>query len=211
MNTHTKTISRLILPLLAVATLAPTVWAQTPAQQVSAPKRIIGFRATTWKTVHSSSNDQAEQVVATLKKLGCEVKTSNHGDHVDVSYRCENWRSMHPETETLLHQWSTWCQDQGMETVVVNPPSNTQRPTVKFRLPQTKTVHLHDRVKADQIINTLTLVGCQVRKNEHDGHLDATFSCPNWVTIELPSEDSAHAWQKWFDESGFETQHTHVQ
>lgn len=184
--------------------------ATTQATPVKAKAKIVGFRATEWKTIHSNSDDQASQVVATLNKLGCEVKTEDHGNHVDIRYRCPDWRSMKLDTDTLVNQWNMWCTTQGMETVVINPPANTKRPTVKFRLTKAKTVHLHDVDKAKQIVNTLTLIGCQVETQDHDGHLDTTFACPEWTTIELSSEDSAHGWQKWLDESGFETEHTHV-
>ena len=182
----------------------------TTAQPVSARSRIVGFRATEWKTIHSHSEEHAQQTIATLKKLGCEVKTENHGDHMDIQFQCSQWKSMKLKTDSLVNQWSAWCDTQGMETVVVNPPANTKRPTVQFRMPKARTVHLHDMDKAKQIITTLTLVGCKVETAPHDGHLDTTFSCPEWTTIELVSEDSAHAWQKWLNESGFETKHTHV-
>lgn len=183
---------------------------QVPVKKASAPAKIVGFRATEWKTIHSGNEAQAKQTEATLKKLGCEVKVANHGNHIDVSFRCPDWRSMKLDTDQLVFQWAQWCDTQGMEIVVVNPPANTRKPTVQFRLTQPKTVHLHDVAKAKKIINTLTLVGCQVKTADHDGHLDTTFSAPEWITIELTTEDSAHAWQNWLKESGFETKHTHV-
>lgn len=183
---------------------------QTPIKQVKARAKIVGFRATEWKTIHSGSQDQAKQTIATLTKLGCEVKSDNHGDHIDINYRCPQWRSMKLDTDTLVNQWSIWCDTQGMETVIVNPPSNTRKPTVKFRMAAPRTVHLHDVEKAKLIVNTLTMIGCEVKTADHDGHMDTTFDCPEWTTIELTSEDSAHAWQNWLKDSGFETQHTHV-
>ncbi|MEL7500162.1 MAG: hypothetical protein AAFN77_21360 [Planctomycetota bacterium] len=181
-----------------------------PTKQVKAKAKIVGFRVTEWKTVHSESEQQAEQMISTLNKLRCEVKTENHGNHIDISYRCPEWRSMKLGTDSLVNQWVMWCGAQGMETVIVNPPANTRKPTVQFRLETPRTVHLHDVEKAKKIVNTLTLIGCAVKTADHDGHLDTTFSCPEWVTIELASEESAHSWQNWLKESGFETKHTHV-
>ena len=180
-------------------------------QQVSSSAKIVGYRATDWKTVHTSSKAEAEQTLATLKRIGCEVDTNNHGDHIDIKFRCEEWRSMKVKTHTLQSQWSNWCENQGMETVIVNPPANTKRPTVAFQMATPRTVHLHDHADAQKILNTLTLVGCELKTVDHNGHTDATFSCPQWKTIEVATEDSAHAWQKWLKESGFETRHSHVQ
>ena len=183
---------------------------QASASQAAVSGKIVGYRAPDWKTLHTASEAEAEKTVATLKRIGCEVEANNHGDHVDVKFRCPEWRSMKVKTHTLQSQWSTWCENQGLETVVVNPAPNTKRPTVVFQMPQPRTVHLHDQAAAQKILNTLTLVGCEISTNDHAGHTDATFACPNWTTIELATEDSAHAWQKWLKESGFETKHTHV-
>ena len=177
---------------------------------VSSSAKLVGYRATQWKTLHTSSKAEAEQTLATLKRIGCEVNTNDHGDHVDIKFRCEEWRSMKVKTHTLQSQWSNWCENQGMETVVVNPPTNTRRPTVAFQMAKPRTVHLHDGVAAQKILNTLTLVGCELKTVDHNGHTDATFSCPEWRTIELATEDSALAWQTWLKDSGFETKHTRV-
>lgn len=181
-----------------------------PAMKVSAAAKIVGYRAPEWKSVHTASENEATQMVAALKKIGCEVDMVDHDNHIDVKFRCTEWRSMKVASHGLQNQWASWCENQGLETVVVNPPVNTKRPTVLFRLPAERTVHLHDVHKAKQIVNTLSLIGCEVSSSDHDGHIDATFSCPEWMTIELTSENSAHGWQKWLQDSGFETKHTHV-
>jgi len=181
----------------------------TPAIKASAPAKKVGFRLTDWKTIHSHSSAEAQQHISTLMKIGCEVKSENHGNHIDVRYRCVNWKTLKLATDQLVNQWTTWCESKGMETVVVNPPATTKKPTVRFRLLAKKTVHLHDPDQAQQVIATLKLIGCQVASNSHGNHIDATFSCPSWSTIELSTEEKAHSWQKWLDESGFETEHTH--
>ncbi len=180
-----------------------------PVVQASSAAKRVGFRLTEWKTFHSHSEAEAKQQIATLMKIGCEVKSENHGNHIDVQYRCVNWKALKLASDPLVNQWSTWCESQGMETVVINPPAATKKPTVRFRLPAAKTVHLHDPNQATQVVATLKLIGCEVSTNNHGNHIDATFSCPNWSTIELASEDKAHGWQKWLNESGFETEHTH--
>jgi hypothetical protein len=171
----------------------------------SAPKK-IGFRLKEWKTIHAPSAEDAQVTVATLKKIGCEVESGDHGNHIDVKYRCPDWKSMKVATDQLVNQWTTWCAGKGMETIVVDPPATTQKPTITFRLPVERKVHLHDKVQSKQILNTLQLIGCKVTSNQHGDHMDATFSCPNWVTIEVRSKVNADAWQTWLDESGFEMQ-----
>ena len=188
----------------------PAAQSGVPAVKAAAPLKKLGFRVIDWKTIHSKTEAEAQQDIATLKKIGCEVTSENHGNHIDIKYRCPEWKAIKLATDDLVSQWSGWCLTKGMETVVVNPPATTKKPTVKFKLAAARSVHLHDPKQAAQIINTLNLVGCQVTTQMHDGHTDATFSCPEWRTIELETEELAHSWQKWFNDSGFETQHTHV-
>jgi hypothetical protein len=180
-----------------------------PAILTGASARKVGFRLTDWKTIHSHSSEDAQQQIATLMKIGCEVKSENHGNHIDVRYRCVNWKALKLTSDQLVNQWTTWCQAKGMETVVVDPVASTKKPTVRFRLAVPQTVHLHDNEEASQVIATLKLIGCQVTSNDHGNHIDATFSCPSWKTIELSSDEKAHSWQTWLNESGFETEHTH--
>lgn len=170
----------------------------------------VGFRLASWKTIHTHDQESVKSNVATLKKLGCEVATNNHGDHVDVRYRCVNWKSMELPSEQLAVQWTDWLSDKGLETVVVDPPTDTKKPTVSYRLVKPRTVHLHESDQAEKIMAALKLIGAKVSQNEHGDHIDATFSCPQWKTIELPTEKKAHEWQAWLKKSGFETRHTHV-
>ena len=192
-----------------VSNQAAAAQQQVPAGQAKANLKKIGFRLQEWKAIHSHSDQEAAETVAALKKVGCEVTTEQHGDHTDVKYRCPEWKSLSLATDQLVNQWSTWFAAKGMETVVMNPPANTQKATVKFRLAQPKTVHLHDLDAARKIVTTLKLIGCEVSSHDHNGHKDVTFSSPNWITIELPSDENAHVWQKWLNESGFETHHEH--
>lgn len=181
-----------------------------PATQTSAPIKKLGFRVTQWKTIHTNSEEQAQTELETLKRIGCEVASENHGNHIDVRYQCTEWKTIKLATDQLVSQWANWCQAKGMETVIMQPPETTKLPTVRYRLTNPRTVHLHNKAEGDQILNTLELVGCSVTTNNHGDHMDATFSCPQWLTIELQTEDAAHSWQNWLRESGFETQHTHV-
>jgi hypothetical protein len=182
---------------------------QTPVQQASASAKKIGFRLTGWKTIHSQSEAAAKQDVEALQKLGCEVTTANHGDHQDVRYRCEKWKTMEVTNDQLVSQWSSWLADKGIETVVVNPRPDQATHAVKFRLPAPRTFHLHDAQKADDIIQTMRMVGVEVTTSNHGDHLDATLRCDQWQTISLPNCDKAHGWQDWLKKHGFETQHSH--
>jgi len=175
------------------------------AVPVSASAKQVGFRLTKWKTAHTSSEAEAQEMIGALQKIGCEVDSDIHEAHIDVKYRCLQWKSIQLATDQLVAQWSTWCEAKGMETVVLNPPAGSEKATIRFHLPSEKLVHLNSEDETKQIVNTLRLIGCQVTTTDHDGHVDATYSCPNEMLIQFPSDASARAWQEWLDEAGFET------
>ncbi len=120
--------------LLVLGTVLPTqtliAQTNTPAQQVSQGTKKISFRQPEWKTLHLQDMTQVETASATLKQIGCEVMQSQHDDHVDLKFRCVAWKTMTLETDQQVGQWSKWLVDNGLNTVILNPPAGTQMPTV---------------------------------------------------------------------------------
>lgn len=80
---------------------------------------------------------------------------------------------------------------------------------VRYRLPDWKRKHLHDAAKATKITETLKKLGCEVKKADHNGHIDVTYRCPQWKQLDLKSHDEAHKWEAWFKEFHFQTEHKH--
>lgn len=186
---------------------------QEPSQtqpQVKADDGVkkVGFRLASWKTIHTRNQESVNSNIATLKKIGCEVATNDHGNHVDVRYRCTTWKSMELPSGQLANQWTNWLAAKGLETVVVDPPTDTTNPTVSYRLATPRTVHLHEAEMAEEIVGKLKLIGAEVKKNNHGNHINATYSCPQWKIIELPTEQKANEWQDWLRQAGFETKYT---
>lgn len=87
-----------------------------PAADQQETKEIVDYRLTSWKTVHSKDAKDAEKMIATLKQLKCEVKTSNHGDHIDITYQCPKWKRMSLKDHKTAHQWEAWLKKYGFET-----------------------------------------------------------------------------------------------
>jgi hypothetical protein len=80
---------------------------------------------------------------------------------------------------------------------------------VQYQCPEWKAKHIHESKKAEKIAETLTKIGCEVKKDEHDGHIDVKYRCEQWKQLELKSHEEAHKWEKWLKEFGFKTQHKH--
>ncbi|MFH5805480.1 hypothetical protein [Alienimonas sp. DA493] len=111
-------MNRRLFPLFAAA-LALTV-AASPAS-AAAPAdayadEVVAYRAEKWQSAHFDDAEKAQKHAATLKKLGCEVKTGAHGGHTDVSHRCPEWREISLKTHEKAHQWEDWLKANGFET-----------------------------------------------------------------------------------------------
>lgn len=171
--------------------------------------RKVGFRLSNWRTVHGDSSDTTANTVKTLKQIGCEVRQENHGDHVDVSFRCLSWRSIKVNDEKSSNQWQEWLVQNKFETVVLNPGKESKLPTVKVRMPDWKTIHARDSNQAKSLKNTYEMIGCEVKIDNHGNHIDLKFRSTKWNTIALPNSQAAHVWEDWLKKTGFETQHDH--
>ncbi|TWT52784.1 hypothetical protein Pla22_04110 [Rubripirellula amarantea] len=80
---------------------------------------------------------------------------------------------------------------------------------VRYRAEKWQAKHIHDDAKAKTISETLSKLGCEVKKAAHNGHVDVKYRCPEWRQMELDTHEEAHKWEKWFKEYGFQTEHKH--
>lgn len=77
---------------------------------------IVKFRLADWKAQHFHDQAQAKTFADTVVRLGVEAKTGSHGDHIDVSYRCVEWRSLQAASHESAHAWENWLKQAGFET-----------------------------------------------------------------------------------------------
>lgn len=80
---------------------------------------------------------------------------------------------------------------------------------LEFRLPQAKTVHLHDEKMAKSYDKSFKQLGVTSRLHNHDGHIDLSFECPKWKHAEFATHAEAEKWETWLKALGFETKHSH--
>ena len=106
-----KTIWKLVILLSAAFALASFV------SSVSATEReVVAFRLIEWKTVHFDDAQRAGSYADAIERLGCEVRTSDHGGHIDVSFRCPLWREIAVDSHAKAHEWENWLKSKGFET-----------------------------------------------------------------------------------------------
>jgi hypothetical protein len=168
--------------------------------------RRIGFRLTQWRTVHGGDADVTQKMLKTLKQIGCEVEQKNHGNHVDLSFRCTLWKGINVNSDEQSQQWHNWLSNNGFETFVLNPSSDSQLTTVRFMSSQWKTFHTHDNQNAQTMKSLFEVIGCEVTTNNHGNHFDVRVRSPEWKMIGLSNSDYARSWQDFLNKSGFQTE-----
>jgi hypothetical protein len=79
---------------------------------------VVEIRLSEWKQAHLEGQTaaQAGEFSQTLQKLGCEVRSQNHGDHIDLAFRCPIWVAVHVPNHDAAQQWQTWLKSHGFET-----------------------------------------------------------------------------------------------
>lgn len=104
------------LSRLKFVAIAPALVFAMSAPGFAAGAEVVQFRLTEWRSQHFEDPAKAKQVHDSLAQLGCEAKTDNHGGHIDVTYRCPEWRSLQAATHDSAHSWETWLKQAGFET-----------------------------------------------------------------------------------------------
>lgn len=80
---------------------------------------------------------------------------------------------------------------------------------VRYQLTEWKAKHINDAKKAETIVKTLKKLGCELKQNKHNGHIDVKYRCVKWHEMKLDSHADAHKWEKWLKEFNFKTEHKH--
>lgn len=77
---------------------------------------ILTYSLSRWETLHARDRGEADQLVAIMKGLGCEVRTDDHAGHSDIVFRCP--RQMHLElpSHRVVTGWEKWLQQKGFRT-----------------------------------------------------------------------------------------------
>ncbi|MEM8736511.1 MAG: hypothetical protein AAGG44_19935 [Planctomycetota bacterium] len=209
-----------VLPALILATVvlgSARAHSQEAGSASKGTKIYVAFRMENWKSKHIHDNDVATKHAATLKQLGCEVKTADHNGHMDVSCRTVFWKSLALDSSEQAKQWIAWLQQSGFETIhghaVGSQKQETKagahREAIQYRLADWKSRHIHDNDELAQLLALYRGLGCEVQTSGHNGHTDVKARCSKWMEIELSSHEAAHAWEKFLGDMGFETKHEH--
>jgi hypothetical protein len=82
--------------------------------------------------------------------------------------------------------------------------------SLAFHLPEWKSMHFDDRQKAAQHAEAIEKLGCEVKQENHAGHIDVSYRCVSWRSMEVASHELAEQWNQWLASSGFDVSHGHT-
>ncbi len=176
----------------------------------NASEDAVAFRSKEWQSLHAENDADAQKQLATLKKLGCETKLNQHGDHADVRFRSVEWREVTFSTHENADRWEQWLNKNGFETLHGHDHA-PQRGAIAVDYHQTEwqSQHFDDERKAGEFLAICKGLGCETRKGDHDGHIDVSFRCPATRNLICVDHDEAHSIQAWLEKKGFQTEHAH--
>lgn len=172
---------------------------------------LLAFQLPQWKEMHFEDTAKARQHVEVVKKLGCEVKQGSHAGHIDVSYRCADWKSLAVKNHDLSEQWAGWLKAAGFDVSHghTDPAFAEGAEVVEFRKVQWKQLHGTGSPGEGQMIDQLKNIGCEVVVENHGNHSDVRFRAPVWRDIHVADHATAEQWTAWLRQRGFETRHKH--
>lgn len=171
----------------------------------------LAFQLSQWKEMHFDDALKASQHLETVRKLGCEVKQGNHAGHIDVSYRCPEWKSLTVKDHALAEQWAGWLKGSGFDVSHCHTdPAFAKGPeAVEFRMVKWKQVHGNGSQQEAQMLEQLKKLGAEVVVENHGNHSDIKFRAPTWRDVHFADHKAADEWMGWLKQNGFETRHEH--
>lgn len=167
----------------------------------------VAYYLPVWKTLHLHDAAKAKEQLTNLKKLGCVTQQRAHAGHLDVSFRCNEWKSLAFEDQALAEGWVRWLDANGFDTSLTKLDTvfTVGAEAIQFRLVPWKRIHGDGSTGEAELIRNLQKLGVEVVVEEHGNHNDISFRAPTWRSIRLADPSQADQWTAWLMQMGFET------
>ena len=82
--------------------------------------------------------------------------------------------------------------------------------TVAYRLAKWREMHFKDSESATSHLNAVRRLGCEAWLENHSGHIDVVYRCPQWLRLSLKTHQLAEQQSEWLKAAGFDTHHAHT-
>lgn len=74
---------------------------------------------------------------------------------------------------------------------------------ISFRTVKAVAGHFNTEKEAADTEKTLKQLGCETKRSQHDGHIDLSYECKFWKTMNLKDQAESEKWNKWLASKGF--------
>jgi len=200
----------LVALLSFIAIVSMTLTAEDSVLDTSAGE-IVAYRLSQWKEMHFDDPAKAERHMRAVQKLGCEAWQESHSGHIDIVYRCADWRTTTVQTHEDAAEKLEWLRGAGFDThhSDVHRKFRHGDHSVQLRLIEWKVAHLTDGIggPAKELTTQLHDFGCEIRSEPHDDHIDLSYRCPIWTALHTSNGTAARKLQAQLSGYGFETKH----
>ena len=170
----------------------------------------VAYRAKEWKSLHVENPANTQRTIEILKKLGCETKLNEHGNHTDITFRSIEWKEITLETHENADRWEQWFARNGFESVHGHDhTANGDAIVVGFHKTEWQSQHFDDEGRAAEFAAICKGLGCETRQDAHAGHIDVSYRCVSRRNLVCIDDEDAHTMQAWLEKKGFQTEHAH--
>jgi hypothetical protein len=76
----------------------------------------VRFKLDGQRHLHVKSADEAASMRQVLEMMGCDVEQAEHNGHIDLTFRCPQWKSVGFPDHPTAHSWQDWLRQQGFAT-----------------------------------------------------------------------------------------------
>lgn len=74
---------------------------------------------------------------------------------------------------------------------------------ISFRTQKPTVAHLTSEKEIKETTDLLKQIGCDVKSEQHDGHIDIKYECRYWKSITLKTPAEVKQWDEWLTSKGF--------
>jgi len=74
---------------------------------------------------------------------------------------------------------------------------------VSFRTQKPAVAHLKTDKDVEETTKLLKQIGCDIKTEKHNGHIDVRYECRYWRTISLKNAEEVAQWDAWLTSKGF--------
>lgn len=82
-------------------------------------------------------------------------------------------------------------------------PTKQKLTRISFRTIKKTSLHLNSEKEVAETEKVLKQLGCETSRSQHNGHIDLSFECPYWRSLNLKDQAEATKWVEWLTKHKF--------